>query len=402
MTGGSLLGVVVLAVVVIAGLGFGTGTGAGHRSGSSDPAAPASGGGGSAGGGAKPAPSSTTTSSTTTLPPKPITVASVTPTAGTTGVTGTTAITVKFSEPVASSTPMPTISPKVQGTWTRKDPTTLSFTPAGAFLPDAKVTVTVPGGSGGILASDGAKLAQPVVDHFQVGHGSVLRMEELLSLLQYSPLSWAPKGQPLSPTDMAAQRKALFQVPVGTFAWRNAGWPASLTSLWHPTTYNVMAQGLVMSFQADQRQIVDGKVDARMWPILIDAWAHHQVNTGGYNYGYTSLKTQHFTVWHDGKVVFDSPANTGIPQSPTQPGTWPVFAKYPSTTMSGTNPNGSHYNDAGVPWVSYFHGGDAVHGFKRSSYGTPQSLGCVELPIAKAQQVYPFLAYGTLITVGTT
>ena len=40
-------------------------------------------------------------------------------------------------------------------------------------------------------------------------------------------------------------------------------------------------------------------------------------------------------------------------------------------------------------WVSYFNGGDALHGFVRSSYGSPQSDGCVEMPVANAQVVYP-------------
>ena len=49
--------------------------------------------------------------------------------------------------------------------------------------------------------------------------------------------------------------------------------------------------------------------------------------------------------------------------------------------MSGTNPNGTHYDDPGIRWISYFHGGEALHAFNRASFGTPQSLGCVELPL---------------------
>ncbi len=55
--------------------------------------------------------------------------------------------------------------------------------------------------------------------------------------------------------------------------------------------------------------------------------------------------------------------------------------------------------DPGVPWVNYFNGGDAVHGFPRASYGFPQSNGCVELPIGTAAQVYPLLAIGDLVIV---
>ena len=70
-----------------------------------------------------------------------------------------------------------------------------------------------------------------------------------------------------------------------------------------------------------------------------------------------------------------------------------------SVTMSGTNPDGSHYHDPGIRWISYFHGGDALHEFPRASFGTPQSLGCVELPEAAAAAVWPYTPIGTLVTV---
>jgi hypothetical protein len=67
--------------------------------------------------------------------------------------------------------------------------------------------------------------------------------------------------------------------------------------------------------------------------------------------------------------------------------------------MQATNPDGTHYKDKGVPWVNYFSGGSAVHGFVRSSYGTPQSVGCLELPPDTAKKVYDLVDYGTLVTV---
>jgi lipoprotein-anchoring transpeptidase ErfK/SrfK len=67
--------------------------------------------------------------------------------------------------------------------------------------------------------------------------------------------------------------------------------------------------------------------------------------------------------------------------------------------MSGTNPDGSHYSDPGVPWVNYFSAGSAVHGFPRSSYGFPQSVGCLELPIPTAKTVFGLISYGTLVNV---
>src|SRR6185437_15188755 len=99
------------------------------------------------------------------------------------------------------------------------------------------------------------------------------------------------------------------------------------------------------------------------------------------------------------RVVLSTPANTGVAGATTQQGTFPIYARYTSTTMTGTNPDGSKYSDPGVPWVNYFNGGDAVHGFPRASYGTPQSNGCVELPIGTAARVYPLLAIGDLVIV---
>ena len=48
--------------------------------------------------------------------------------------------------------------------------------------------------------------------------------------------------------------------------------------------------------------------------------------------------------------------------------------------MRGTNPDGGTYADP-VQFVAYFNGGDALHYMPRTSYGDPQSLGCVELPL---------------------
>jgi lipoprotein-anchoring transpeptidase ErfK/SrfK len=98
-------------------------------------------------------------------------------------------------------------------------------------------------------------------------------------------------------------------------------------------------------------------------------------------------------------VIGGTPVNTGIPSAPTATGTYPVFEHLPVTTMSGTNPDGSHYSDPGIPDVSYFNGGDALHGFTRAQYGSPQSLGCVEMPYSVAAQVYPYTPIGTLVHV---
>ena len=98
-------------------------------------------------------------------------------------------------------------------------------------------------------------------------------------------------------------------------------------------------------------------------------------------------------------MLVSGPSNTGIPQAPTPDGTFPVYLRLRSQTMSGTNPDGTHYSDAGIKWISYFHAGEAIHGFDRTSYGSPQSLGCVELPVSEAARVWPYTPIGTLVTI---
>ncbi|HZD65638.1 MAG TPA: L,D-transpeptidase, partial [Acidimicrobiales bacterium] len=103
-------------------------------------------------------------------------------------------------------------------------------------------------------------------------------------------------------------------------------------------------------------------------------------------------------IWHDGTRVFHSLANTGIAVRPTNDGTYPVYERLRHQVMRGTNPNGTPYADP-VQYVAYFHGGQAVHYIARPTYGHPQSLGCVELPLHQAAAAWPYLSYGTLVTV---
>jgi hypothetical protein len=49
--------------------------------------------------------------------------------------------------------------------------------------------------------------------------------------------------------------------------------------------------------------------------------------------------------------------------------------------------------------VAYFRAGEAVHYFPRGAYGYQQSLGCVELPLAQSAYIWPYMTYGTLVTV---
>jgi hypothetical protein len=334
----------------------------------------------------------------------PMKVESVLPATGTSQVDGAGPITVSFSDPVASNSPDPTLSPAVAGSWT-SDGYSLMFTPSAPFPQSTKVTVSVPSGPGGIRATNGSLLTQGVTDHFTTGSYSQLGLAEMLSQLGYLPLTWvaddngAAKDQMMD-TGPAGETEAgmAYDPPAGTF-YLESGYPSTLEGLWSPGQPNVILRGAVMAFQAQHNMSTTGDLTTAFWNALFKAVESGQNNTVGYTYAVADQNDpETLTIYHNGQQVMQSAANTGIPDSPTVNGTFPVYEKFRFQIMQGTNPDGSSYADP-VSFVSYFNGGDAVHYFPRGSYGFQQSLGCVELPYSAAEQAYPYLTLGSLVTV---
>ncbi|HUY23432.1 MAG TPA: L,D-transpeptidase family protein [Acidimicrobiales bacterium] len=330
-----------------------------------------------------------------TTPAGRLDIMSTVPAPDAAGVPSDTPVSVHFTVALAADTPVPSIVPPVAGSWVQTSPQTLAFDAAAPLPPGAALSVSVPGGPDGVKGSRGQRLAEPLTTHFTVASMSTLRLQQLLADLGYLPLTFTPAD----PAAVTPNEEAVPQL--GSFAWRWDTMPGTFTSLWSPGEPNVVTQGAVMAFESQQHMTADGVAGPQVWQALLQATAADQVDSDGH-YDWVDVSTsvpEHVNVWRDGAAVYTTRANTGIQAAPTELGTWPVYVRYTSTTMSGTNPDGSHYHDPGVPWVSYFHGGDALHGFIRSSYGTPQSLGCVEMAPANAAVVYPYTPLGTLVTV---
>jgi peptidoglycan hydrolase-like protein with peptidoglycan-binding domain len=231
------------------------------------------------------------------------------------------------------------------------------------------------------------QLTYPVLQYGSE-NAAVLRLQQLLAHHGYLPVSFKAKGeQPLSPI---APRN-------GSFHWAFTP-PPGLAAQWKDGYFGTVTRGAVMSFESDNGMNPDGVAGAAVWHKLLAKKTPQSPRPYTYVYVSESLP-ESITIYHNASTVFQTSANTGIAQAPTALGTYPVYLRYTSTTMQGTNPDGSHYNDPNIPWVSYFNGGDAVHGFIRPSYGSPQSLGCVELPFSEAAQAYQLMTYGTLVTV---
>jgi peptidoglycan hydrolase-like protein with peptidoglycan-binding domain len=310
-----------------------------------------------------------------------------------------TPITLTFNKPISQAlgSALPQVRPAAQGSWQKLSDHVLRFVPTGfGYGLGTSVTIGLPSG---VTIVGARAIGDPAWGTWTVPPGKTLRLQQLLAVLGYLPLRFQYAGAAPGHTP-AGQEAAAVNPPAGTFTWRYPNTPSELRNMWAPGTFGEMTRGAIMAFENTNGMTVDGVAGPHVWNALITAAMQGHNNTFGYTFVHvreSSPETE--TTWHNGSVVVSGLVNTGIPAAPTAQGVFAVFEHALSVTMSGTNPDGSHYSDPGVPYTSYFNGGDALHGFIRPGYGYPQSLGCVEMPYSEAGKVYPYTPIGTLVDV---
>jgi lipoprotein-anchoring transpeptidase ErfK/SrfK len=95
--------------------------------------------------------------------------------------------------------------------------------------------------------------------------------------------------------------------------------------------------------------------------------------------------------------------STGLEFTPTPRGTFTVYRKTPSRYMQGPLPGVSdqYYDLPGVPWNLYFtQQGAVIHGaYWHDNFGKRWSHGCVNVPPAKARELYQWADLGMQVTV---
>ena len=325
----------------------------------------------------------------------PVAVASPAPD---TQISPASPLRLTFSKPVSDvlGKRRPKLSPAAAGHWSVTDPHTIVFTPSGFGVGfGTHLRVDLPRA----VRVEGRGSTPVRSVEWTVPNGSPLRLEQLLAQAGYLPVNWKAAGAPVAAT-AAAQLQAAVAPPQGNFDWRWQNTPTELHDMWKPDQPNEITRGAVMMFENTHGLTADGLAGPAVWKALLADTVARKHRNAGYSYVYVHRSLpQSLTLWHNGRTILKSPGNTGVPAAPTQLGTFPVFEHLASGTMSGTNPDGTKYNDPGIKWISYFNGGDALHAFPRASFGTPQSLGCVELPLASAAKVWPYTPIGTLVTI---
>jgi peptidoglycan hydrolase-like protein with peptidoglycan-binding domain len=340
---------------------------------------------------------------------------------------GTLPLRVRLSAPPASFSPRPTLSPAVAGTWTTRGDSEI-FTPASTLDPCANYTLTVPAASTAVAHSP---LGSQQTVSLSVRCPSVKGVQQTLARLGYLPYGAhssirarefraevaAAQASARQAANAASDSAASAQASVASISAAHVARRVAAIDAFDPSPeapvphvsdappleygqLDETTKGALMVFQSEHEIEATGTPEAVTWKALLQAAEKHERNPSPYTFvTVTESLPETLEVHRDGHVVFSTPANTGVPGAETAQGIFPIYSRFVSTTMTGTDVDGTKYTVPDVPWVNYFNGGDAVHGYPRASYGFPQSNGCVELPIEAAAQVYPMLEIGDIVEV---
>jgi L,D-transpeptidase catalytic domain len=197
---------------------------------------------------------------------------------------------------------------------------------------------------------------------------SVKLEDQLLAILRYLPVSFEPSGSATIPTTttttttlpnsttttstLPASTTTTTTLPVatstvsdptklqsGSYVWRFRTLPPAVKQQWRVGSNNVVLQGALMSFQLTHNLTTTGSMNSSTWHTLVSAAIRNQVDPSPYNYVYVrQTLPELLKLYVNGRVTYETYVNTGVSDAPTQTGTYPVYERFLTTTMSGVNP----------------------------------------------------------------
>jgi len=307
---------------------------------------------------------------------------------------GTDPLAVTLTAPVSPTSPPPSIEPKVAGSWSIVGDAEV-FTPVSTLQPCSSYALTVWARTS---ATGYTQLGRKQTIGLHVACPPLAAAQQALARLGYLGARFRPRYTVHIAAGAETRREAAehaFHPPRGALVPDPSDAPrVQLGKLDAPT------RGALEVYQADRGLEVTGEANSATWASLLYDETNNRRDRQPYTWVSVSESLPETLDVHRGhRVVFTTPVNTGVPGAETETGIFPIYARYVSTTMSGTDVDGTKYDVPDVPWVNYFNGGDAVHGYPRASYGFPQSNGCVELPIEAAHTVFGMLAIGDIVEV---
>ncbi len=307
---------------------------------------------------------------------------------------GTKPLEVALSAPVDPSSPPPTLRPAVAGAWTVAGDDEV-FTPASTLAPCSNYTLTIWADT---IATGHSRLGRRRTVVLHVACPPLAGMQQALARLGYLGATLHPLYTVRIATGHETRAEAAthaFDPPRGRLAPTPADAPPVAMGTLDETT-----RGALTVYQAIHGLSETGEPNAATWASVLSSEAADRRDPDPYTWvSVTESLPETLKVHRGDRVVLSTPANTGVPGAETATGVFPIYSRFVSTTMSGTDVDGTKYKVPDVPWVNYFNGGDAVHGYPRASYGFPQSNGCVELPIEAAHKVFGLLRLGDIVEV---
>jgi len=307
---------------------------------------------------------------------------------------GTKPLVVTLSAPPAPGSPTPALNPAVAGTWTTVGNSEI-FTPVSTLEPCSTYTLTVWAQTHATAAS---ALGKRRTLGLNVACPPLAGVQQALARLGYLGADFRPLYTIHTPSGAETRHEAAvhaYHPPRGRLAPEPANAPLVEMGRLDETT-----RGALTVYQTDHGLEASGEPNRDTWASLLASEAADRRDAHPYTWVSVSESLPETLEVHRGdRVALSTPANTGVSGAETAEGIFPIYSRLVSTTMSGTDVDGTKYVVPDVPWVNYFNGGDAVHGYPRSSYGFPQSNGCVELPIETAQRVFGMLALGDIVDV---
>ena len=127
-------------------------------------------------------------------------------------------------------------------------------------------------------------------------------------------------------------------------------------------------------------------------------------NDIGKSYVEVSIARQHVWVYVKGKLKLETDCVTGVPNKErmTHPGCHYIFAKQRDRFLGTMEVQGYHTH---VDYFMPFNGGEGLHdapwrgSFGGAIYKTGGSHGCVNLPPAKAAEIYDLVYVGMPVVV---
>ena len=307
---------------------------------------------------------------------------------------GAQPLTVTLSAPPAPDSPKPMLIPSVAGAWSTVGDSEV-FTPASALEPCSRYALTIWANT---TATGQSRLGRRQTIGLQVACPPISALQQALTRLGYMGAAFHPRYDVHIASGRQTRRAAAehaFHPPRGVLLPYPSDAPAVQTGQLDATT-----RGALTVYQSDRHLEATGEPNAATWESLLYDETVYRRDPTSYTWVTVSESLPETLEVHVGhRVAFTTPANTGVPGAETALGVFPIYSRLVSTTMTGEDVDGTKYKVEDVPWVNYFNGGDAVHGYPRESYGFPQSNGCVELPIEAAHTVFGMLQLGDIVDV---